>query len=165
MKGAAQDITDLQKTQLELEALNIGLEERVKERTEELTSVYQRLQNELEERQQIELEKHNSEEFYSEYLERELVERKRIEQALSESEIRYRRIVETSSEGIWQLDQENKTVFVNPRMAEMLGYSIEEMAEKNLLDFLVETEQGAVQYLLEQLQDLILQPYDVQFRS
>jgi len=163
MKGATVDITDLKKTQIELEALNIGLEERVKKRTEELTSVYRRLQNELEERQHIELEKQNSEEFYSEYLEKELLERKRIERALIESEIRYRRIVETSSQGIWQLDEENKTVFVNPRLAEMLGYSIEEMARKNLLDFLVETEQEAVQYLLEQLQNLILQTYDVQF--
>ena len=48
MKGAALDITDLKKTQIELEALSISLEERVKERTAELTSVYQRLQNELE---------------------------------------------------------------------------------------------------------------------
>ena len=163
MKGIILDITDLKKTQIELEALNIGLEERVKQRTEELTSVYQRLQNELEERQQIELEKQNSEEFYSEYLERELLERKRIEQALRESEIRYRRIVETSSEGIWQLDQENTTVFVNPRMAEMLGYSLDEMFGKSFLDFLMETDKKAVDYLLGQLQDLILQPYDVQF--
>ncbi len=164
MKGATVDITDLQKTQIELEALNIRLEERVKERTAELTSVYLRLQNELEERQQIELEKQNSEEFYSEYLERELVERKRIEQALSDSEIRYRRIVETSSEGIWQLDQDNKTVFVNPRMAEMLGYSVDEMLGKSFLDFLMETDKKAVDYLLRELQDLMIQPYDVQFR-
>ena len=163
IQGINLDITDLKKTEIELQQLNVILEERVKQRTAELTSVYQRLQNELEERQQIEREKQHSEEFYSEYLERELIERQRMERALSESEMRYRRIVETSSEGIWQLDEENQTVFVNPRMAEMLGYSVEEMVEKNLLDFLLETEQGAVQYRLEQLQDLILQPYDVQF--
>lgn len=162
MKGAAQDITDLKKTQIELEALNIGLEERVKQRTAELTNVYRRLQNELEERQQIELEKQNSEEFYSEYLERELLERKRIEQALSESETRYRRIVETSSEGIWQLDQENKTVFVNPRMAEMLGYSVEEILGKSFLNFLLETDKESVDDRLDQLQTLMRQPYDIQ---
>jgi PAS domain S-box-containing protein len=163
IQGINLDITDLKKTEIELQQLNVILEERVKQRTAELTSVYQRLQNELEERQQIEREKQHSEEFYSEYLERELIERQRMERALSESEMRYRRIVETSSEGIWQLDEENQTVFVNPRMAEMLGYSVEEMVEKNLLDFLLETKQGEVQYRLEQLQDLILQPYDVQF--
>ena len=163
MKGATIDITDLKKTQIELEALNVGLEERVKERTAELTSVYRRLQNELEERQQIELEKQNSEKFYSVYLEEELLERKRIEQALSESEIRYRRIVETSSEGIWQLDQDNKTVFVNPRMAEMLGYSVEEILGKSFLNFLLETDKKSVDDLLGQLQTLIRQPYDIQF--
>ncbi|PZV26572.1 MAG: hypothetical protein DCF12_09135 [Snowella sp.] len=164
MKGATVDITDLKKTQIELEALNIGLEERVKERTAELTSVYQRLQNELEERQQIEREKQNSEEFYSEYLERELIERKRIEQALSDSEVRYRRIVETSSEGIWQLDQDNKTVFVNPRMAEMLGYSVDEMLGKSFLDFSMETDEKGLGSILDQLEDPIVQPYDVQLR-
>ena len=164
MKGAALDITDLKKTQIELEALSISLEERVKERTAELTSVYQRLQNELEERQQIEREKQNSEEFYSEYLERELIERKRIEQALSDSEVRYRRIVETSSEGIWQLDQDNKTVFVNPRMAEMLGYSVDEMLGKSFLDFSMETDEKGLGSILDQLEDPIVQPYDVQLR-
>jgi PAS domain S-box-containing protein len=163
MQGINVEITALKKTEIELQELNILLEERVKERTAELTRVYQRLQDELEERQQIELEKQNSEEFYSEYLERELIERQRIERALSESEIRYRRIVETASEGIWQLDEENKTVFVNLRMAEMLGYSVEEMMEKSIFDFLVETDKKAVASLLEQPQDLILQPYDIQF--
>jgi PAS domain S-box-containing protein len=163
MKGATVDITELKQVEIELKVLNISLEERVKQRTEELTSVYVRLQNELEERQQIEQEKQNSEEFYSEYLERVLLERKRIEDALSESEIRYRRIVETSSEGIWQLDQENKTVFVNPRMAEMLGCSVEEMLGKSFLNFLLETDKKSVDDLLGQLQTLIRQPYDIQF--
>jgi PAS domain S-box-containing protein len=162
LKGTNLDITELKQAEIELQTLNISLEERVKERTEELTSVYQRLENELEERQQIELEKQNSEEFYSEYLERELLERKRIEQALSDSEMRYRRIVDTSSEGIWQLDQENKTVFVNPRMAEMLGYSVEEILGKSFLNFLLETDKKSVDDRLEQLQTLIRQPYDIQ---
>ena len=55
---------------------------------------------------------------------------------LRESEARYRRIVETAQEGIWQLDAENRTTFVNPRMAEMLGYSVAEMQGKPLWTFL-----------------------------
>ena len=163
MEGINLEIISLKKSEVDLEALNIELEARVKQRTEELTSLYLRLQNELEERQQIELEKQNSEEFYSEYLERELMERRRIEQALIESEIRYRRIVETASEGIWQLDQANKTVFVNPRMAEMLGYSLEEMMGKSILDFLLETDKKSVEFLFEQRQDSSLPSYDIQF--
>lgn len=163
LKGTNLDITDLKQAEIELQALNITLEERVKERTQELTSVYLRLQNELKERQQMEIEKQKSEEFYSEYLEMELIERQRIERALSESEIRYRRIVETASEGIWQLDEENKTVFVNPKMAEILGYSVEEMIEKSILDFLLETDKTALDYLLKQREYSLIHSYDIQF--
>jgi PAS domain S-box-containing protein/putative nucleotidyltransferase with HDIG domain len=49
------------------------------------------------------------------------------EQALRESRERYHLIVETANEGIWQVDEENRTTFVNRKMAEMLGYTIDEM--------------------------------------
>jgi PAS domain S-box-containing protein/putative nucleotidyltransferase with HDIG domain len=49
------------------------------------------------------------------------------EQALQESRERYRLTVETANEGIWQVDEENRTTFVNRKMAEMLGYTIDEM--------------------------------------
>jgi diguanylate cyclase (GGDEF)-like protein/PAS domain S-box-containing protein len=53
--------------------------------------------------------------------------RRQIELKLKESEERNRRIIETAQEGIWILDTDDRTVFVNARMAEMLGYSIQEM--------------------------------------
>ncbi len=40
---------------------------------------------------------------------------------LRASEERYRRIVETASEGIWQLDRSQRVEFVNPRLAQWLG--------------------------------------------
>jgi two-component system cell cycle sensor histidine kinase/response regulator CckA len=46
---------------------------------------------------------------------------------LAESETRYRRIVETASEGVWTLDVKGATSFVNARMAAMLGYEVSEM--------------------------------------
>jgi PAS domain S-box-containing protein len=49
------------------------------------------------------------------------------EQALRESQERYRLIVETANEGIWQVDEESRTTFVNQEMAGMLGYPIDEM--------------------------------------
>ena len=55
-------------------------------------------------------------------------ERKRAEEQLQQSEERYRRIIETAQEGIWQVDAAGSTTFVNARMAEMLGYHPEEMA-------------------------------------
>jgi len=65
----------------------------------------------------------------------EIVERKRAEEALSSSELRYRRLFESAGDGILLLDADNGTVYdVNPFLMEMLGYSHEEMVGKELWD-------------------------------
>ncbi len=69
---------------------------------------------------------------------RDVTERKRVEEALQQSEARYRRIVETSFEGIWTIDSQARTEFSNPRMAEMLGYTVEEMQGRPIFDFMDE---------------------------
>lgn len=62
--------------------------------------------------------------------------RRRTEEALLQSEERYRRIVETAYEGIWLLDADARTTYVNQRLASMLGYSVEEMLGHPLSDFI-----------------------------
>ena len=52
------------------------------------------------------------------------------------SESRYRQLVEVAEEGIWAIDNDFVSVFVNPRMAQMLGYQESEMLGKTLFDFL-----------------------------
>lgn len=47
----------------------------------------------------------------------------------------YRRIVESAHEGVWLLDAEGRTLFVNQRMADMLGYTREEMHGASMYDF------------------------------
>jgi PAS domain S-box-containing protein len=49
---------------------------------------------------------------------------------------RFRRIVETGREGIWMIDAENRTTFANQRMADLLGCSVQEMADRSMLDFM-----------------------------
>jgi diguanylate cyclase (GGDEF)-like protein/PAS domain S-box-containing protein len=66
----------------------------------------------------------------------DITEPKRAEQALRESERKYRTLVDNLYEGIWLIDQDEKTTFVNSRMAELLGYQAEEMLGKNLLVFM-----------------------------
>ncbi|KQX02174.1 diguanylate cyclase [Massilia sp. Root418] len=56
--------------------------------------------------------------------------------ALERSEERFRRIVHSADEGIWEIDAQSRTSFVNPRMAAMLGYAIEEMVDQPLLAFM-----------------------------
>ena len=46
-----------------------------------------------------------------------------------------RRIVETTQEGIWIIDAEARTFFVNDRMATMLGHASDDVLGHSLLDF------------------------------
>jgi two-component system, cell cycle sensor histidine kinase and response regulator CckA len=48
---------------------------------------------------------------------------------------RYERIVETMAEGVWQVDAHATTTFVNQRMAEMLGYPVDEVLGRSPLSF------------------------------
>lgn len=66
----------------------------------------------------------------------DITARKQAEEALRQSEERYRRMVETASEGIWVVDNELRMTLVNPRAAEMLGYSAEEMLGRTIDSFL-----------------------------
>ena len=58
----------------------------------------------------------------------DITERKQAEYVLKESEEKYRNIIETANEGIMITDPSAIVIFANAKMAEMLGYSIEELA-------------------------------------
>ncbi len=70
----------------------------------------------------------------------DITQGKLAEAALRESEEKYRRIVDTSQEGIWILDENNLTSFVNARIAEMFGYKFEEIIGHPVEDFLFPEE-------------------------
>ena len=53
--------------------------------------------------------------------------RLRAEQALRHGEERYRRIVETANEGIAAVDLQDRITYANQRLADMLGYGIDEI--------------------------------------
>jgi PAS domain S-box-containing protein len=58
---------------------------------------------------------------------RDITERKQIEKALLESESKYRRIVENTSEAIMAVDDQKRVTLANQRMADMLGYALDEI--------------------------------------
>ncbi|MFM1842651.1 MAG: hypothetical protein RLZZ490_1387 [Cyanobacteriota bacterium] len=68
---------------------------------------------------------------------RDITEQYQARQALAESEEKYRHIVELTSEGIWILDSDQETVFANPQLAAMLGYSVEEILRRNISSFIL----------------------------
>jgi PAS domain S-box-containing protein len=66
----------------------------------------------------------------------DISDRRGREQALRASEERYRNIVETTSEGVWMIDADHHTTYVNKRMAEMLGYTVAEMLGHPVSEFI-----------------------------
>jgi PAS domain S-box-containing protein len=94
----------------------------------------------------------------------DITERKQIEEALRESEERYRRIVETAYEGIWTIDAEWRTEYVNQRMATMLGCAAPEMAGRSLYDFVFEEDVAKVQHRREQRKQGQSDEFDHRYR-
>jgi len=68
---------------------------------------------------------------------------------LSASEERYRRIVETASEGIWIVDATRRIAFVNPRIAQWLGTTEPAMQGRPLDEFMDAAEAGRCRAALE----------------
>lgn len=74
----------------------------------------------------------------------DITERKQAEDARRASDERYRRIVETTLEGVWMIDLEGTTTFANRRMAEMLACTPAELARSKIWDFVDEADRNVV---------------------
>ena len=70
----------------------------------------------------------------------DITDRKQAEYVLQESEQKYRNIIETANEGIMITDPSAVVTFANAKMAEMLGYSIEELLGLNSINLIDKTE-------------------------
>ena len=55
---------------------------------------------------------------------------------LTRGENYYQQIVDSIHEGIWVIDKHNNTQYVNPRMASMLAYEIEELHAQPITQFM-----------------------------
>lgn len=71
---------------------------------------------------------------------RDLSERKRQEAELRAKESSYQKLIETANEGVWTVDAEDRTTFVNQRMADLLGYPVEQIIGRSPSEFYVNDE-------------------------
>ncbi|HKB58767.1 MAG TPA: PAS domain S-box protein [Gallionellaceae bacterium] len=72
---------------------------------------------------------------------------------LEGSREQYRQFVELSNEGIWSLDADLNTDFVNPALCRMLGYRPEEMLGRPVSDFVQADEQDKLRRELRERKD------------
>nr|WP_291322245.1 PAS domain S-box protein [Desulfonatronospira sp.] len=80
-----------------------------------------------------------------------------------DSEAKYRLLVENLNEGVWQIDKEGYTVFVNQRMAEMLGYTVQEMQGKHLFEFMDEQETQVAREYMQRRKEGIKEQFEYTF--
>ena len=93
-----------------------------------------------------------------------IVERQKAVQDLRESEEKYRAMVETAQEGVWIIDAEARNSYVNPRLAEMLGYSEQELLGRSLFDFMDDAAREEMAKRLARRRQGIAETYDFRFR-
>jgi PAS domain S-box-containing protein len=93
----------------------------------------------------------------------DVTERKRIGEALRQSEGQYRQLVELAHEGIWSIDAEANTTYANPHIAEMLGYTMEEMVGMSLFDFMDGSAIELCKQRLERRKQGIIEQHDFEF--
>ncbi|MEW5867707.1 MAG: PAS domain S-box protein [Chloroflexota bacterium] len=94
---------------------------------------------------------------------RDATQRVHLEEALRQSELQYRRIVETAQEGIWMMDAERRTTYVNPCMAAMLGRTAEEMLGQEVSVFMFADDLPAHEQRMLERQDGAAGKYEQKF--
>ncbi len=92
------------------------------------------------------------------------VEHARTLEALRASENKYRQIIETAREGVWTVDPDARTTYVNQRMAEMLGYTVEEMLGRPTVAFMDADDVAESQRRFERRRRGIAEQYECRLR-
>jgi len=93
----------------------------------------------------------------------DVTESKKVNESLRKNEAKYRNLIESLSEGIWVIDKDAYTTFANPVMADMLGYTVEEMHGKHLFSFM---DDGGIEISkrnLERRRQGIIEQHDFEF--
>ena len=72
-------------------------------------------------------------------------------QSLRESEERYRSLVETTFDWVWEVDAQGRYTYASPRVWDMLGYRPEEMLGRTPFDLMPEDEVRRVQAVFAQI--------------
>jgi PAS domain S-box-containing protein len=83
-------------------------------------------------------------------LTRKVVEAGRVKDALRESEIRFRYLVETTSDWIWEVNTRGVYSYVSPAVFDLLGYSQAEVRGKSIFDFMSPSEAGRVEAIFQE---------------
>ena len=91
------------------------------------------------------------------------IERAQAEEAIRFSEVRFRQIVDTAYEGVWVVDTQARTQFVNDRLCELFGYPRAEMIGRLAFDFVDDADRARAERNFH-LRPGIRELFEYQFR-
>ena len=94
---------------------------------------------------------------------KDITDRKQAEEALRGSEERYRVLIDTAREGVWAIDTDARTTFVNRQMAEMLGHAENELLGRKVFEFLDAENAAVFKEKLEKRRKGLSERYDLRF--
>ncbi|MCC5635781.1 PAS domain S-box protein [Nostoc sp. CHAB 5844] len=95
---------------------------------------------------------------------RDITERKSSELALRESEEKFRNIIQTANEGIWLINKNAQTLYVNDQMAAMLGYAARDIIGSSVVEFCFPENVSSVQQRIDRNLDGHVDQFDFRFR-
>lgn len=91
------------------------------------------------------------------------IERKKTENILIHNERKYKSIVDTILEGLWIVDAEGRTTYVNKQLADMLGYMPEHILNRPFFEFVNKSVQDDARQFFERRKKGIKDRYDFCF--
>jgi len=71
---------------------------------------------------------------------RDISERKKADEAIRKSEERFRGLVETSSDWVWEIDRNTRYTYVSPKVRDILGYEPQEIMGRTPFEFMHQRE-------------------------
>jgi len=71
---------------------------------------------------------------------RDITERKRVEERIRASEKKYRDLVETTTDWVWEVDRDGVYIYVSPKVKDILGYEVDEVRGKTPFDLMPKDE-------------------------
>lgn len=93
---------------------------------------------------------------------RDISERRRMEEALRKSEEHYRMMAESINDGLGQLDEDGRYVYVNKRYAEILGCSTNKMVGRHWSEFFDEEARKIIERQLTERRKGKAEAYEVE---
>ena len=81
----------------------------------------------------------------------DITDQKKMELALRESQQRYRALVETTSDLIWEVDENAIYTYCSPKVKDILGYSPDQVLGRTLFDFMPNDKSKSVAGLFQEI--------------